>query len=156
MDQDVEIGGSLRARVDVILGNADCAEDFTVASVAEAEPGTVMVLTDAGTLTLSRAEYDTRVAGVVSGAGPYRPAIILDRMEPRPDRHPIALMGKVWCKVDADANPIATGDLLTTAPTPGHAMRAVDRDRAFGAVLGKALAPLPNGRGLIPILVCLQ
>jgi hypothetical protein len=35
-------------------------------------------------------------------------------------------------------------------------MRASDRDRAFGAVLGKAPGKLPAGQGLIPILVCLQ
>jgi hypothetical protein len=35
-------------------------------------------------------------------------------------------------------------------------MKANDRDRAFGAVLGKALRPLANGRGLIPVLVALQ
>jgi hypothetical protein len=156
VDGDAQINGSLIARVDVVLGNADCAEDFTIADLAEAEPGTVMVLTDAGTLTPAATDYDTRVAGVVSGAHSYRPALILDRAEPCPDRKPIALCGKVWCKVDADVASIAVGDLLTTARTPGHAMRATDRSRAFGAVLGKALAPLPGGRGLIPILVCLQ
>ncbi len=156
VDLDAEIGGSLSARVDVVLGNADCAEDFTMTSPAEAEPGTVMVLTDMGSLAAAATDYDTPVAGVVSGAGDRRPALILDRREPRPDRRPIALCGKVWCKVDADAAPVAIGDLLTTARTPGHAMRASDRSRAFGAVLGKALAPLPHGRGLIPILVSLQ
>jgi hypothetical protein len=35
-------------------------------------------------------------------------------------------------------------------------MKAADREHAFGAVIGKALAPLPSGRGLIPILVALQ
>ena len=35
-------------------------------------------------------------------------------------------------------------------------MRATDRDRAFGAVIGKALAPLNEGQQLIPILVALQ
>jgi hypothetical protein len=35
-------------------------------------------------------------------------------------------------------------------------MKAGDRDRAFGAVIGKALRPLAAGQGLIPILVALQ
>jgi hypothetical protein len=35
-------------------------------------------------------------------------------------------------------------------------MKAADAAQAFGAVLGKALAPLPSGRGLVPILVTLQ
>jgi hypothetical protein len=48
------------------------------------------------------------------------------------------------------------GDLLTTAPTPGHAMKADDPLKAFGAVIGKALRPLPDGQGLIPVLIALQ
>jgi hypothetical protein len=32
-------------------------------------------------------------------------------------------------------------------------MKATDRENAFGAVIGKALAPLDRGRGLIPVLV---
>ena len=66
------------------------------------------------------------------------------------------MIGKVFCKVDADAAPVDIGDLLTTSNTPGHAMKATDRERAFGAVIGKALAPLVSGRGLIPVLVALN
>jgi hypothetical protein len=48
------------------------------------------------------------------------------------------------------------GDMLTSSPTEGHAMKALDRERAFGAVVGKALRPLDEGCGLIPILITLQ
>ncbi len=65
-------------------------------------------------------------------------------------------MGKVFCKVDADASPIETGDMLTTSNIPGYAMKAIDPLKAFGAVIGKALASLSEGKGLIPILVTLQ
>ena len=65
-------------------------------------------------------------------------------------------MGKVYCKVDADYASIEVGDLLTTSSTPGHAMKADDPFKTFGAVIGKALRPLKAGRGLIPILVALQ
>jgi hypothetical protein len=58
--------------------------------------------------------------------------------------------------VDARYGAIAVGDLLTTSPTVGHAMKAADPRRAFGAVLGKALRPMPSGRGLLPILIALQ
>jgi hypothetical protein len=61
----------------------------------------------------------------------------------------------VFCKVDGAYGSIAVGDLLTTSPTPGHAMKACDPQRAFGAVLGKALKPWIGARGLIPILVTL-
>jgi len=51
---------------------------------------------------------------------------------------------------------IEVGDLLTTSPTPGYAMKATDPLKAFGAIIGKALCPLKEGQGLIPILIALQ
>jgi hypothetical protein len=141
---------------DIILANSDCAEDFDVAEPGETEPGTVMVLDDHGCLRQSRAAYDKRVAGVISGAGTFRPGIILDRTAPVRGRVPLALVGKVFCKVDAQHGEIQVGDLLTTSPTPGHAMKATDPARAFGAVLGKALRRLPGGQALLPVLVALQ
>jgi hypothetical protein len=53
-------------------------------------------------------------------------------------------------------HPIEVGDLLTTSSCSGHAMKASDPFRAFGAVIGKALRPLASGRGKIPVLVALQ
>jgi hypothetical protein len=35
-------------------------------------------------------------------------------------------------------------------------MKATNAQRAFGAVIGKALGNLATGKGLLPILVCLQ
>ncbi len=149
-DGDVVVTG------DIQLPNADCAEEFDVAEVEPVEPGTVMVLDDDGAVRCSRRPYDPRVAGVVSGAGAYRPGIVLDRQGPSSARKPIALLGKVYSKVDARFAPIDVGDLLTTSSTPGHAMKAADRGRAFGAVIGKALRPLEDGQGLVPILIALQ
>jgi hypothetical protein len=142
---------------DVILATAaDCAEFFDIADGRAVEPGTVMVITDEGELEISSMPYDTRVAGIVSGAGGWRPGILLDGQRLEDDRLPIALMGKVYCKVDAGAAGVRVGDMLTTSATAGHAMKAADATRAFGAVIGKALRPLRGGRGLIPVLVALQ
>jgi hypothetical protein len=44
--------------------------------------------------------------------------------------------GKVHCKVDAQYGLIEVGDLLTTSPMLGHAMRVLDSARAFCSVLG--------------------
>lgn len=150
VDCDLEVKGDIR------LANADCAEDFDIALPAAVEPGSVMVLNDEGGLVQSERPYDRRVAGVVSGAGSYRPGIVLDRHKDGALRQPIALLGKVYCKVDADRKPVEVGDLLTTSGTRGHAMAANDPQRCFGAVIGKALQALPQGRGLIAILVALQ
>jgi hypothetical protein len=153
---DVTLTGDMEVTGDVRLTNADCAEDFDIADPELADPGTVMVLDDEGALQPSRRPYDRRVAGVISGAGTYRAALVLDRRAPDPRRKPVALLGKTFCKVDASEGPIEVGDLLTTSSVPGHAMRAADAQRAFGAVIGKALQPLPSGTGLIPILIALQ
>lgn len=141
---------------DILLANADCAEDFNVRSLIGLDPGSVMVIADDEQLDICTEAYDKRVAGVVSGAGAYKPGIVLDKRASSTDRLPVALMGKVYCKVDATHGAIAIGDMLTTSATPGHAMRVSDHTAAFGAVIGKALRPLAVGRGLIPVLVALQ
>jgi hypothetical protein len=141
---------------DIVLRNADCAEEFTVAESEVGQPGTVMVLDDNGLLVASTRAYDKRVVGIVSGAGEYRPGIVLDRQDDKDNRTPIAMIGKVYCRVTADERPIETGDLLTTSAIEGHAMKASDPVAAFGAVIGKALTPLEKGTGLIPVLVSLQ
>ena len=136
---------------------ADCAEDFEIEDAAAAEPGTVMVIGADSRLHVAQRPYDRCVAGVIAGAGNIRPGIILGRGQGRdPQRLPVALMGRVVCKAVADDAPIAVGDLLTTSATPGHAMKARDSARAFGAIIGKALEPLPTGRGLITVLAALQ
>jgi hypothetical protein len=139
---------------DIILRNADCAEEFQCEEGVE--PGTVMVIEDEGMLRSSTRAYDKRVAGVVSGLGDYRPGILLDRRPGEKGRLPIALSGKVYCRVDAEHGSVDVGDLLTTSPTPGHAMKAADPTQTPGSVIGKALRPLASGSGLIPILVSLQ
>jgi hypothetical protein len=147
---DIEVTGDIR------LLNADCAEDFTIGLDSAVDPGTVMVVGSDGELFPCQQAYDKRVAGVISGAGDFKPALVLDKQQSDRTRQPIALVGKVFCKVDTQYGAIAVGDLLTTSPTPGHAMKAADPTKAFGAVIGKALRPLKDGQGLIPILIALQ
>ncbi len=141
---------------DIILQNADCAEDFDVADSTDIEPGTVVVIDENGELHEAGKAYERTVMGVISGAGEYKPGIRLDRRETGKTRLPVALVGKVYCKADAAFGAIRVGDLLTTSPTPGQAMKASDPARAFGAVIGKALEPLSAGTGIIQILVALQ
>jgi hypothetical protein len=141
---------------DIVFRNADCAEDFEVSASEPVEAGTVMTLNDIGQLEQGKQPYDKRVAGVVSGAGDLKPGLVLGRQPGRTDLVPLALMGRVNCKVDANYDSIEVGDLLTTSATPGRAMKASDPARSFGAVIGKALRPLKAGTGMVPILVALQ
>jgi hypothetical protein len=157
-DGDVTVNGTLNVSGDVFLGGQgqDCAEQFNVSAKVTAEPGTVMVINGEGELEPSQLPYDKKAAGVISGAGDLRPAIILGKEHSERNTAFVALVGKVYCKVDADHASIEVGDLLTTSPTLGHAMKAEDPIKAFGAVIGKALRPLESGHGLIPILIALQ
>ncbi|MDQ0780074.1 hypothetical protein QF026_008540 [Streptomyces aurantiacus] len=150
-----EFRGDVKVTGDILLSGADCAEQFDVVDGDEVEPGSVLAITEGGGLRQSDAPYDTKVAGVVSGAGRYRPGMILDKQPSSEERLSVALIGKAYCKVDGEYGSISVGDLLTTSPTLGHAMKASDPRRAFGSVLGKALAPWTGGRGLIPTLVLL-
>ncbi len=149
--EKLHVEGNIQVTGDVILTGADCAEDFDARDAHALELGTVMVIGEEERLHQSEEPYDKRVAGVLSGAGDYRPGIILGKERSRNDRLPLALTGKVFCKADAQYAAIGVGDLLTTSPTPGHAMKVNDPLQAFGAVIGKALRPLADGQGLIPI-----
>jgi hypothetical protein len=154
--------GNIEVTGDIRLLNADCAEDFDIADSECVEAGTVMVLNEFGSLQPSYQEYDKKVAGIVSGACGYTPAIVLDRQHSRSQnqsnnvRLPVALIGKAYCKVDARDCSIEIGDLLTTSSMKGYAMKAEDPIKAFGAVIGKALGSIKKGLGMIPVLVTLQ
>jgi hypothetical protein len=141
---------------DVTCDGADCAEEFDIADVEPAEAGMVMVLGRKGALEPCTEAYDSCVIGVISGAGTYKPGLVLDRRRVDGCRLPVAVLGKVFCRIDADYAAIAPGDLLTTSNTSGHAMKAVDHQKAFGSVIGKALGSLEKGRGLVPMLVALR
>lgn len=152
---NVAVSGTITVGGDVVLQNADCAEDFDVAEI-DLPAGTVVVMGGDGNVQPCDSEYATNVVGIISGAGGLRPGITLDRRASAMPRMPVALMGKVYCKVDARLSPVSVGDLLTTSETCGHAMRASDPSRAFGSVIGKALGALAQGQGMIPVLVALQ
>ncbi|MFC7762630.1 hypothetical protein ACFQY4_34730 [Catellatospora bangladeshensis] len=150
---DLKVHRKIEVVEDILLQGGDVAELFDV--TAAAEPGTLMSAVDGGRIAPSDTGYDRRVVGVVAGAGQFRPGMILTA-GCEEGAQPIAMIGRVICKVDASYGPIEVGDLLTTSPTPGHAMKAADQQRAFGAVFGKALAGHADGPGMIAVMVGLR
>ncbi len=141
---------------DIKLTGADCAENFKVGS-SEIEPGTVLVINENGNLNPCSVAYDSKVAGIVSGAKGFSPGIILDSdVQDEECKVPVALTGKAFCKADASYSPIEVGNLLTTSNTIGYAMKADLSENVFGTTIGKALQPLKEGKGMIPVLVSLQ
>jgi hypothetical protein len=107
------------------------------------EPGDVLVMSPADERGLYKCirAADPMVVGVAgelpaAGAGEV----------------PVVLAGIAVVKADATLRPIARGDLLVTAPNPGHAMGA-PAPAGPGTVVGKALDSLETGTGTIRILV---
>jgi hypothetical protein len=150
-----------QARLDVAgairIQGADVAEQFPVSD--EVQPGMVLAIDpdNPGKLRLARGAYDTRVAGIVSGAKGLPAGAVLGNMPGMEDDPAIALSGRVWCLVDADSGgPVHPGDMLTTSDVPGHAMKVTDHARARGAIIGKAMTQLESGRDLVLVLVGLQ
>ncbi|MBE7457559.1 MAG: hypothetical protein KJ057_02700 [Phycisphaerae bacterium] len=163
-DATLHVNGTTRTTVLEITGGSDIAEPFNVNGAegpgAAIEPGMVVAIDPscAGELRLADQPYDTRVAGVISGAGGVNPGMTLTQTGSIADGvHPVALTGRVYCWVDADAGgAVRPGDMLTTSATPGHAMKASSRKRAHGAIIGKAMSSLDSGKGLVLVMVNLQ
>ncbi|MBS0197304.1 MAG: collagen-like protein [Planctomycetes bacterium] len=140
-----------------INGGSDLVEGFD-SQTAELEPGTLMVIDPEhpGQLMPSTSAYDSKVAGIVSGAGGVNPGIKMGQDGVMDGKNPIAMTGRVYVKCTASNGKVQPGDLLTTSDIAGRAMRASDRTLAPGATIGKAMSSLDSGEGLVLVLVNLQ
>lgn len=151
------VEGTARVGVLQITGGADLAEPFELSQ--EGIPkGSVVVIDDQqpGKLKLSTRAYDTRVAGIVSGANGVNPGISLRQVGVLDVGDEVSLSGRVYVLADASGGAIRPGDLLTTSDRPGHAMKVSDFSRCQGAVIGKAMGGLSDGTGMVLVLVTLQ
>lgn len=142
-----------------IQGGSDLAEPFQMSGAGSEIPqGSVVVIDEAspGHLKLSDQPYDSRVAGVVSGANGINPGIQMQQKGLLEGGRNVALTGRVYVRADTSGGPIKPGDLLTSSANPGHAMRVTDHAKAQGAILGKAMTGLEDGQGMVLVLVTLQ
>jgi hypothetical protein len=153
------------------------AADFaTLTPVAEpVEAGDVLVIDPEtpGQMSLARQASDPRAFGIVAAdpglvlgsgqpddSGTERPGAETEPYGAQPSRTstvsevPVAHSGVTFCKADAGYGSIQPGDLLTTSPTPGHAMRS--DEPVPGTIIGKALESLDAGTGSIRVLVTLR
>jgi len=152
----LHVAGNVAVDGNIAAKYQDVAE--WVEAVGAPPPGTVVVADPAGQnrVKTANAPYDTGVLGAVSA----QPGVILG--EPGPTKVLVAQSGRVTVKVDASYGAITSGDLLSTSPTPGYAMRSEPLTLGKlswhrpGTVLGKALEALPAGRGEILVLITLQ
>jgi hypothetical protein len=159
---NAKFSGEVTANVVTVLGGSDVAEPYHVAPVHDVKPIAGMLVTidpdKVGQMRVASRAYDSTVAGIISGANGINPGITLRQKGTVADgEFPVASIGRVWCWCDADASgEIKAGDLLTTSDTPGHAMKAADKERRDGAVIGKAMSSLKSGKGLVLVLVSLK
>lgn len=155
---DLNLAGALSTTVLTIRGGADVAEPFDMTGPDEMEPGSVVVIDEQnpGKLRLSSEECDTRVAGIISGAGGVKPGLRLHQEGVMEGDHHVALSGRVYVKADDSGGDIRPGDLLTTSSRKGSAMKVTDHGKSQGAILGKAMSPIDPSTGLVLVLVTLQ
>lgn len=153
----LHVVGTTRTSILTITGGADIAEPFPMKE-NEIEKGSVVIIDEEhpGRLKRSVSAYDARVAGIVSGANGINAGISLQQEGVLDGGQNVALSGRVYVQADASSGAIKPGDMLTTSDIPGHAMKVGDHTRAQGAVIGKAMSSLPEGRGLVLVLVTLQ
>jgi len=149
--------GNLDIKGVVNTGSADFAELIRASASSRAyEPGDVLEIDSASDrgVRLTSEAYSTRVVGVYS----TKPGVLgtPHAMQAPTDELPVAMIGIVPCKASAENGAIARGDLLVTSSTPGRVMKATDRARMTGAIVGKAMQALDKGEGVIEIAVTLQ
>jgi len=100
-----------------------------------------------GAYRLSRTACSPLVAGVVASP----PGVLLGVDVLTGAQALLALVGIVPTKVTDEGGPILPGDLLVSSSTSGHAMRW--DGGGSPALIGKALEPMSDTRGLILVLL---
>ncbi|MBN1992621.1 MAG: hypothetical protein JW953_07925 [Anaerolineae bacterium] len=137
------------------VGYSTPAADFAemLPAVDRLEPADVLVIGPDGKLTRSTEAYQPTVMGVYSTEPGFVGGFQADTE--MKGQVPLAVVGVVPVKASAENGPIQPGDMLVAANIPGHAMNAGD-EPPQGTVIGKALAGLDEGTGVIQMLVILQ
>ena len=150
--------GIVHAQGIKIVGGSDLAESFPFVGYQKPDVGHIVSIDvdEPGALRVSDEPYDRKVAGVVSGANQLHAGIVMNKELRDFDNPTVALTGRVYCWADASFGEIQPGDLLTTSTTPGHAMKVSEHEEARGAIIGKAMSTLTEGKGLVYMLVSLQ
>lgn len=159
---EIDNDGNVTADGTISGGGADVAEAFDVEGSAESyEPGDVLVVSveEDRTVTRSSTAKSSRVVGVYA----TKPGVLLTENGTETDldrKVPMGVVGVIPTKVSAENGAIERGDVLVTAETPGHAMKAepkvIEGIEIYpqGAIIGKALQAFDGpGTGKIEVMV---
>jgi hypothetical protein len=121
--------------VDTTIRAADVNEKYLMSQPVE--DGDVVFISGDNTMSKCSRPYDPKAAGVVKKTG----GLTMD--DDLEGGVPVALLGKVPCKVSIENGAIKPGDPLTASSTPGHAMKATQP----GTIVGKALQAFDGSSG---------
>ncbi len=133
----------------------DYAEVFELATRDGVSPGSVVAWDPASGGVLPASTSNARlVVGVISGAGAFRPGMVIGSRADGTGDLPVSMSGMVYARVSGESGPVGPGDLLVPSSVAGVGMRAVDSEAAAGTIYGKALDPWSGpGEGLVRMLV---
>lgn len=120
---------------------ADLAECYL--ADASYEPGTVVMFGGQQEVTVCDKDSCSAVVGVIS----HRPAYLMNSTLSGEHVAPVALMGRVPCKVQGT---VAKGSLMISA---GNGAARAEISPAPGTIIGKAVESFDGDRGVIEILV---
>lgn len=149
---------------DAQIKKRDLAENYI--SESALEPGDVVCLDPKeDRIVKSERANDGLLLGVISTS----PGLLLGAEHSEDDKcnaqerlYPVALSGRVPCKVTDENGSISRGDFLTSSLTPGCAMKAAPvivggvEIYAPGTIIGKALESFTVGTGVIEVFVTLK
>lgn len=143
-----------------INGGSDLAELFEINNGKDQiKPGLLVSLDpdSPGQLRISESAYDRNIAGVISGANGVKPGILMGQEGTLANGGDlVTISGRTYVQCNTLGGPIKIGDLLTSSPVPGEAMKAGKRRKSRGAVIGKAMSNLDQGSQFVLVLVNLQ
>jgi hypothetical protein len=153
----LDLVGMTRTCVLQIKGGCDIAGLFEMPDT-EIPRGSLVIVHEenARDPKVARQEYDTRVAAIVSGANGVNPGISLYQEGVMDRGQDLALSGRVYALEEDAYGAPKPGDLLTSSATPGHVRQFIDHAHAQGAIVGKAMSSLKDGKGMVLVLVTLQ
>jgi hypothetical protein len=155
----VDGAGKVYADGGTVSSGADFAESIAVrGDRAQYQPGDLLAI-DEDTdrrVKLATEEYSTHIAGIYSTKPGTLSTTHAADSEELAREVPMAVVGIVPCKATTANGAIHRGDLLVSSSLPGYAMKATDRTRIAGAIIGKAMQELTDGKGVIEVLVSIE
>ena len=122
---------------------ADLAEMYAATSNEAMAPGTVVMFSGGGEVSVCDVDACGAVAGIVS----TDPAYLMNSDQ---SGAPLALAGRVPCKV---TGAVKAGDLMVSA---GNGMARAEADPKMGTVIGKAIEDHEGGEGVIEVLALMM